>query len=116
DCPLPWALRPAGAFRGDHGGRRDGYRAACCPRSDLPEEDCSGSHCRGGEGMSMPAREPTIYDVARKAGVSVSTVSRSVNTPHLVQEETRRRVMRAVEQLKFVPKAEASALARKHVG
>jgi LacI family transcriptional regulator len=64
----------------------------------------------------MPARAPTIYDVARKAGVSVSTVSRAVNAPHLVQEETRRRVMRAVEQLKFVPKAEASALARKHVG
>ena len=64
----------------------------------------------------MPARTPTIYDVARKAGVSVSTVSRAVNTPHLVQEETRQRVMRAVEQLKFVPKAEASVLARKHVG
>ncbi len=59
---------------------------------------------------------PTIYDVARKAGVSVSTVSRAVNTPHLVQEKTRQKVMRAVEQLKFVPKAEASVLARKHVG
>ena len=64
----------------------------------------------------MPAHAPTIYDVARKAGVSVSTVSRAVNTPHLVQEKTRQRVMRAVEQLKFVPKAEASVLARKHVG
>jgi DNA-binding LacI/PurR family transcriptional regulator len=64
----------------------------------------------------MPAHVPTIYDVAKKAGVSASTVSRAVNTPHLVQEETRRRVMRAIEQLKFVPKAEASVLARKHVG
>ncbi len=64
----------------------------------------------------MPAHAPTIYDVARKAGVSVSTVSRAVNTPHLVQEKTRQKVMRAVEQLKFVPKAEASVLARKHVG
>ena len=64
----------------------------------------------------MPAHPPTIYDVASKAGVSVSTVSRAVNTPHLVQEKTRQRVMRAVEQLKFVPKAEASVLARKHVG
>ncbi len=62
--------------------------------------------------MSMP----TIYDVARKAGVSVSTVSRAVNTPNLVKEKTRQKVMRAVEQLKFVPKAEASVLARKHVG
>jgi LacI family transcriptional regulator len=64
----------------------------------------------------MPAHTPTIYDVAKKAGVSPSTVSRAVNTPNLVHEETRQRVMRAIEQLKFVPKAEASALARKHVG
>jgi DNA-binding LacI/PurR family transcriptional regulator len=64
----------------------------------------------------MPAHASTIYDVAKKAGVSVSTVSRAVNTPHLVQEKTRQKVMRAVEQLKFVPKAEASVLARKHVG
>lgn len=64
----------------------------------------------------MTRRAPTIYDVAKKAGVSVSTVSRAVNEPHLVQEDTRQRVMRAVEQLKFVPKAEATVLARKHVG
>ncbi len=64
----------------------------------------------------MTRRAPTIYDVAKKAGVSVSTVSRAVNEPHLVQEETRQKVMRAVELLKFVPKAEATVLARKHVG
>jgi DNA-binding LacI/PurR family transcriptional regulator len=64
----------------------------------------------------MPAHAPTIYDVAKKAGVSVSTVSRAVNTPHLVQEKTRQKVMSAVELLKFVPKAEASVLARKQVG
>lgn len=64
----------------------------------------------------MPAHAPTIYDVAKKAGVSASTVSRAVNTPQLVQEGTRQRVMRAIDQLKFVPKAEASVLARKHVG
>ena len=64
----------------------------------------------------MTRRAPTIYDVAKKAGVSVSTVSRAVNEPHLVQEETRRKVMQAVELLKFVPKTEATVLARKHVG
>ena len=64
----------------------------------------------------MTRRAATIYDVAKKAGVSVSTVSRAVNEPHIVQEETRQKVMRAVEQLKFVPKAEATVLARKHVG
>jgi DNA-binding LacI/PurR family transcriptional regulator len=64
----------------------------------------------------MSAHAPTIYDVAQKAGVSASTVSRAVNTPHLVQEKTRQKIMRAVEQLKFVPKAEASVLARKQIG
>jgi len=64
----------------------------------------------------MTRRAATIYDVAKKAGVSVSTVSRAVNEPHLVQEETRQKVMKAVEQLKFVPKAEATVLARKHLG
>jgi LacI family transcriptional regulator len=64
----------------------------------------------------MIRRIPTIYDVAKKAGVSVSTVSRVFNEPHLVQKDTRQKVMHAVEQLKFVPKAEATVLARKHVG
>ncbi|MEZ4729371.1 MAG: LacI family DNA-binding transcriptional regulator [Caldilineaceae bacterium] len=54
----------------------------------------------------------TIYDVAEEAGVSIATVSRVLNTPHRVNEKTRRRVMTAIDQLAFVPKAEASARAR----
>jgi len=61
-------------------------------------------------------RAPTIYDVAQNAGVSVSTVSRVLNNPRLVKDETRQKVMNAVGQLGFVPKAEASVLARKDVG
>jgi LacI family transcriptional regulator len=60
------------------------------------------------------ARAPTIYDVAEKAGVSISTVSRVLNSPSLAPPATRARVMDAVGQLGFVPKAEASVLARKH--
>jgi len=45
--------------------------------------------------------------------VSIATVSRVLNVPQRVKESTRRRVMDAVEQLGFVPKAEASARARK---
>lgn len=58
----------------------------------------------------------TIYDVAKCAGVSISTVSRVLNSPELVSEATRIRVLTAIDQLNFVPKAEAIARARKTIG
>lgn len=58
----------------------------------------------------MPAA--TIYDVAAQANVSIATVSRVLNTPHRVNEKTRRRVIAAIDALEFVPSAEASARAR----
>ena len=63
----------------------------------------------------MAERVPTIYDVAEDAGVSISTVSRALNAPESVKPATRRRIMQAVERLHFVPKAEASAQARKNI-
>ncbi|MCB0064344.1 MAG: LacI family DNA-binding transcriptional regulator [Caldilineaceae bacterium] len=57
---------------------------------------------------------PTIYDVASRAEVSIATVSRVLNNPHRVNEETRRRVLTAIDELKFVPKAEATARARRN--
>ena len=64
----------------------------------------------------MRDRAPTIYDVAKKAGLSISTVSRVLNNSRLANDATRRKVMHAVRQLGFVPKAEASIRARKHGG
>ena len=61
-------------------------------------------------------RSPTVYDVAKKAGVSIATVSRVLNSPEIVQEGTRLKVLGAIDQLGFVPKADASARARKLVG
>ncbi|WP_250008298.1 LacI family DNA-binding transcriptional regulator [Actinoplanes sp. M2I2] len=58
----------------------------------------------------------TIRDVARAAGVSVSTVSLALNAPDRVSEPTRRKVLRAADELGFVPKAEAVARARTGVG
>ncbi len=55
----------------------------------------------------------TVYEVARKAGVSIATVSRVLNTPERVGEITRTRVHHAIDELGFVPKAEATARARK---
>ncbi len=61
--------------------------------------------------MSRPA--PTIYDVAAAAKVSISTVSRVLNRPETVNEETRLAVMAAINALGFIPKAEARARALK---
>lgn len=54
---------------------------------------------------------PTIYDVARAAAVSISTVSRVINASPNVSEVTRNRVQEAIDRLDFVPKAEARARA-----
>ncbi len=53
----------------------------------------------------------TIIDVARKAGVSPMTVSRSLKTPAAVQSETRARITTAIRQLGYVPNQAASILA-----
>lgn len=52
----------------------------------------------------------TIRDVARHANVSTGTVSNVLNGSPLVKEETRRRVMAAIEELGFHPTAAARSL------
>src|SRR5262245_40990962 len=46
---------------------------------------------------------PNIYQVAKRAGVSTATVSRVLSRPVMVAARTRRKVMRAVELLGYVP-------------
>lgn len=58
----------------------------------------------------------TIRDVAECAEVSVSTVSLALNHPGRVSDNTRQRVLRVIDDLGFVPKAEAVARARRNVG
>ena len=53
---------------------------------------------------------PTIYDVARAAGVSIASVSRVLNGRRNPRPETRDRVLRAVTELGFVPDSAARAL------
>lgn len=65
----------------------------------------------------MPVqKKATIYDVAKHAGVSITTVSRMLNAPDKVNSRTRDRVLAAIDQLNFVPKAEARARAMQHTG
>jgi len=61
----------------------------------------------------MANSTPTIYDVASAAGVSISTVSRVINTQKAVNEATRERVLKAIETLGYFPKAEARVRALK---
>jgi DNA-binding LacI/PurR family transcriptional regulator len=61
--------------------------------------------------MEKKNKNPTIYDVAKHAGVSITTVSRVLNDPDRVNSETRKRVLAAIDTLDFVPKAEARARA-----
>lgn len=58
----------------------------------------------------------TIYDVAARAGVSISTVSQAINRPGRVNPRTRDRVLQAIEDLEYVPKAAAVSQARQGVG
>lgn len=63
-----------------------------------------------------PMAHSTVYDVAHKAGVSIATVSRVVNSPEKVKPETRTQVLHVIDQLGYIPKAEAAARARKSAG
>lgn len=58
----------------------------------------------------------TIYQVAERAGVSISTVSNVLNRPDRVSAATRQRVLAAADELGFVPKSEAVSRARPGVG
>ena len=54
----------------------------------------------------------TLYDVARRAGVSIATVSRVLHGQEPVRETTRARVRAAIEELGYVPDGAAQSLAR----
>ncbi len=53
---------------------------------------------------------PTIYDVARAAGVSIASVSRVLNGQRNPRQDTRDRVLAAVADLGFAPDGAARAL------
>jgi DNA-binding LacI/PurR family transcriptional regulator len=56
---------------------------------------------------------PTILDVAARAGVSKSSVSRVLRDSPLVSEEARAAVLAAIEELGYRPNAAARTLARR---
>lgn len=58
----------------------------------------------------------SIKDVAKHAGVAISTVSKVLNNYPNVSEEMKEKVNRAVEELNFVPNSVAAALSSKNAG
>lgn len=58
----------------------------------------------------MKTSRTTIHDLARVAGVSVSTVSKALNDTGRVGEETRARIKRIAEEIGFRPNALARGL------
>jgi DNA-binding LacI/PurR family transcriptional regulator len=66
--------------------------------------------------MKNGKKVPTIFDVSELSGYSISTISRVINNPEKVNDETRRKINDAIDQLGFVPKAEARARALRFNG
>jgi DNA-binding LacI/PurR family transcriptional regulator len=60
--------------------------------------------------LNMAVSRPTIYDVARAAGVATSTVSRAFTTPGRVREETRLHILRVAAELGYQANPHARAL------
>jgi len=55
----------------------------------------------------------TIRDIAKRAGVSVATVSRTLSDPQTVRPATRERVLLAIDEMKYTPNAIARQLRRR---
>lgn len=66
--------------------------------------------------MNAARGQPTLEEVATRAGVGRGTVSRVINGSPQVSDRTRQRVMAAVAELGYVPNMAARALVTKRTG
>ena len=58
----------------------------------------------------------TIYEIAQRAGVSISTVSKALNGSYSISDETRERIHRIAEEMDYKPNARARSFARQRSG
>jgi LacI family transcriptional regulator len=66
--------------------------------------------------MSAPVKQVTVYDIAKEANVSVSTVSRVLNDTAPVKKSTKEKVNQLIEKYQFHPNALARSLTKKTSG
>jgi LacI family transcriptional regulator len=64
----------------------------------------------GGKRVAKPLEQPTMRDVAARAGVSIKTVSRVVNNEPHIRVKTREKVDAAIRELGFRPNEIARSL------
>lgn len=55
----------------------------------------------------------TIYDIAEKANVSISTVSRVINGSDSVSKKTKKKIQKIIEQMNYIPNSVARSLVQK---
>ena len=58
----------------------------------------------------------TIVDVAKKAGVSIATVSLVINGNKRISQDTKKKVLRSIKSLNYFPKKSARDLASQKTG
>jgi LacI family repressor for deo operon, udp, cdd, tsx, nupC, and nupG len=64
----------------------------------------------------LPGPVSNIYEVAKRAGVSPSTVSRVLSQPNVVSVKTRLKVLKAVDVLGYIPNSTAKNLRTSRTG
>lgn len=58
----------------------------------------------------MISRQYTMKDVAKEAGVSITTVSHVINKTRFVEKETEKRVLKVIKNFKYTVSLNASSL------
>lgn len=58
--------------------------------------------------------KPTIYDIAKLAGVSTATVSKAINNTGRISDRTRKKIFTIMKEVNYQPNILASAMKGKH--
>lgn len=61
--------------------------------------------------MAQDKENPTLDDVAKRAGVSTATISRFLNNPSVVAEKSAKKIKTAIEETGYIPNLLAGGLA-----
>ena len=66
--------------------------------------------------LDLTPHSVTLRQVAERARVSTATVSRVLNSPAAVRDDRRKRVLKAISELSYVPHGPAQALVSRRTG